>query len=189
MIVIGASLGGMRTLRVVLHDLPKTFPQPIAVALHRHRESDDSLVQLLQQSSPLPVNEVVDKEPICSGRVYVAPPDYHLLIEPTNFSLSTDDPVQYARPSIDVLFESAADAFGSAVIGVVLTGANQDGARGAARIREKGGLVIVQDPNTAESSVMPLAAIQATGTSYVCAPEHMGALLLKLVLAATQRPL
>jgi two-component system chemotaxis response regulator CheB len=185
MIVIGASLGGMKAVRTILRSLPATFSETIVVALHRHREGDDILAHLIQKDSPLPVSEVVDKEPIERGRVYLAPADYHLLVERGNFTLSTDDPVQFARPSIDVLFESAADAFGAAVIGVVLTGANQDGARGAARIQERGGLVIVQDPKTAESGVMPKAALEATRTPHVYPLDQMGAFLLKsLTLAA-----
>jgi two-component system chemotaxis response regulator CheB len=184
MIVIGASLGGMKALRTILRSLPPAFPDAIAVVLHRHRDADESLVHFLSQESSLPVSEAVDKEPICSGRVYLAPPDYHLLVEPAYFSLSTDDPVQYARPSIDVLFESAADIFGPAAIAVVLTGANQDGAQGAMRIQAQGGLVVVQDPATAESPIMPRAAWEATGTGYVCPLEKMGALLLKLAGSA-----
>jgi two-component system chemotaxis response regulator CheB len=187
MIVIGASLGGMKAMRVILPLLPRTFPGTLAAVLHRHREADDSLIHLLRQESSLPVNEVVDKEPISPGRVYLAPPDYHLLVEPTNFSLSTDDPVQYARPSIDVLFESAADIFGSDVIALVLTGANQDGARGAARIQERGGLVLVQDPETAESPVMPKSALEATGIRQVYSLEKMVALLVELHSSATKK--
>ncbi len=120
------------------------------------------------------------------GRVYLGPPDYHLLAEPENFSLSTDDPVQYARPSVDLLFESAADSFGPAVIAVVLSGANRDGARGAARVREKGGRVVVQDPATAESPVMPLAALEAAGTgTRISTLEQMGPLLLEWVRSAS----
>ena len=179
MIVIGGSLGGMRAVRTILSALPPVFPDVIAVVLHRHREGNDSLVELLRKGSPLPISEAVDKEPICAGCVYLAPPDYHLLVERKNFSLSTDEPVQYARPSIDVLFESAADAFGPAVLGVVLTGANHDGARGAARIEERGGRVAVQDPATAESPAMPLAAQEVTRRPHVCTLEKMADLLLQ----------
>jgi two-component system chemotaxis response regulator CheB len=157
--------------------------------LHRHREADDSLVHLLQQGSVLPIREVVDKDPISPGYVYIAPPDYHLLVEPQNFSLSIDNPVQFARPSIDVLFESAADIFGASLIGIVLTGANQDGARGAARIKEKGGLVIVQDPETAESPVMPKAALEATHTTYIRAVGEIATLLMNLTSLEASKPL
>jgi two-component system chemotaxis response regulator CheB len=180
MIVIGASLGGMKALRRVVQGLPASFPLPIAVVLHRHRDSDDLLVHLLQQECALPISEALDKEPICAGHLYVAPADYHLLVDPLGFSLSTDDPVQYARPSIDVLFESAADAFGSAVTGVVLTGANHDGAVGAARIQARGGTILIQDPATAESPVMPEAALEATGIHQVHSLEEIGEILLHL---------
>jgi two-component system chemotaxis response regulator CheB len=183
MIVIGASLGGMKAVRTILPLLPRNFPAALAVVLHRHREADDALVHLLQQESRLPISEVVDKEPICPGRVYLAPPDYHLLVERDYFSLSTDDPVQYARPSIDVLFESAADIFGPDVIALVLTGANQDGARGALRIQEKGGLVLIQDPATAESPVMPMAALESTGITQVHSLEKMAAMLAELLVS------
>jgi two-component system chemotaxis response regulator CheB len=187
MIVIGGSLGGMKALRTVLRAFPRTFAQPIAIALHRYREGDDILIDILQKDCPLPVSEVVDKEPIVGGRVYVAPADYHLLVEPQNFSLSTDDPVQYARPSIDVLFESAADVYGSATIGVVLTGANQDGAHGAASIQARGGIVVVQVPASAESAIMPLAAIEATRTPHVYELAEMGPFLVKLTAAAASK--
>ena len=166
-------------MRALLPLFPRTFPTAVVAVLHRHREADDSLIELLRQESALPVSEPLDKEPICPGRVYVAPPDYHLLVERDSFSLSTDDPVQYARPSIDVLFESAADIFGSEVIALVLTGANHDGARGAVRIQEMGGLVLVQDPETAECPVMPTAALELTGIRQVYSLDKMVAQIMK----------
>jgi two-component system chemotaxis response regulator CheB len=170
----------LKVLRTLLLGLPQDFAQPIVVVLHRHRHADDSLVEVLQNKIQLPVGEALDKEPIRPGHVYVAPSDYHLLLDPEGFSLSTDPPVQYARPSIDVLFESAAENFGAAVVAVILTGANHDGAKGAARIEEMGGMIVVQNPDTAESPVMPLAAIAATQRPHICAPEEMASLLLKL---------
>jgi two-component system chemotaxis response regulator CheB len=183
MIVIGGSLGGTRVLYIILRSLPKTFPHPIAVTLHRSRdggEEDGGVTELLQKASQLPVSEPLDKEPILGGHVYVAPADYHLMVEPSGFSLSTDEPVQFARPSIDVLFESAADAFVSETVGVILTGANQDGVHGAVCIRDRGGLVIAQDPATAESPIMPQAAITATGTPHIYAPREIGQFLARL---------
>src|SRR5690242_20460327 len=144
MIVIGASRGGLKAVQTLLGGLPGVFPLPLAVVLHRHKEADEWLQPALQKYSALPVTEVSDKETIQPGHVYIAPVDYHLLVEPTYFSLSTDDPVLYARPSIDVLFESASDIFRQMVIGVILTGASEDGARGAAQIQQRGGTVIVQ---------------------------------------------
>lgn len=181
MIVIGGSLGGTVALRSVLRRLPAELPVPLAAVLHRHRESDESLVDVLQKGCVLPIGEVCDKDPIRPGRLHLAPADYHLLVEPTHFSLSVDEPVQYARPSIDVLFDSAAEVFGGETIAVVLTGANQDGARGAARVRERGGIVIVQDPATAESAVMPAAALALAGANYLCHVEEIGGVLLRLV--------
>ena len=139
------------------------------------------LSESLQTFSRLPVVDVTDKEPIQSGHVYVSPPDYHLLVDRGHFSLCTDEPVNYARPSIDVFFESAADALGPAVIGVVLTGANQDGARGAAHIQSRGGVVVVQDPATAECPTMPAAAVSATRSPYVFPLEQIAAKLAQLV--------
>jgi two-component system chemotaxis response regulator CheB len=185
MIVIGGSLGSMAALRLIVQDLPASFSLPIAVALHRHRESDDALVDLLQRELALTVREVLDKDPLLAGHVHVAPCDYHLLVEPMYFSLSTDDPVQFARPSIDVLFESAADTFGSRAIGVILTGANRDGARGAAEIRRRGGTLIVQDPATAESKIMPRAALELVPDALVRPPEEIGRLLCALANPST----
>jgi len=183
MIVIGASRGGFMALKVLLGALPPSFPMPLAVVLHRQRESEDELALLLQQGCRLPVAEAVDKEPIQPGRVYIAPADYHLLVEPANFSLSTDEPIQFARPSIDVLFESAADVFGPGVIGVVLTGSSPDGAAGAARISRHGGQVVVQEPATAESPAMPLAAWKSTQTVHVRPLDQIAPLLMQLTEA------
>lgn len=183
MIVMGTSLGGMKALQKVFSALPGTFPAPLAVVMHRHKEADDFLVQYLQRDCALPVAEVMDKDPICPGRIYLAPADYHLLVEPGYFSLSVDDQIQFARPSIDVLFESAADVFGAGVIGVVLTGANHDGADGAGRIQRQGGVVVVEDPKSAVCPVMPEAAIRSAASSHVCALEGIAALLVRLTSA------
>lgn len=180
MIVLGASLGGTSALRGILRVLPPDFALPLVAVLHRHRESDDALIDVLRKDSRVPVREACDKDPIPAGCLTVAPADYHLLVEAGHFSLSVDEPVQFARPSIDVLFESAADEWADRTIAVVLTGANQDGARGAARIRERGGIVIVQDPTTAESPVMPAAALFTAGADYVVPVEAMAELLQKL---------
>ncbi|PLZ09536.1 chemotaxis protein CheB [Fischerella thermalis] len=165
-IVIGTSLGGLEALQVILLGLPKTFPVPIAVVQHRHKDSDDTLRVLLQSYTNLVVKEAEDKEEILPGWVYLAPADYHLLIESKDktvsqpyFSLSTDAPVTYARPSIDVLFETAADAYNQKVIGILLTGANQDGVQGLAKIKARGGMSIVEEPESAFCSIMPAAAI------------------------------
>lgn len=163
LVVVGTSLGGMRALEIVLRGLMPDFPLPIAVVQHRGTDAgaQSQLAMLLQTHCALPVGEAEDKEPIVGGRVYLAPPDYHLLVDDNHFALSTDERVSYARPSIDVLFESAAEVYRRAVVAVLLTGASSDGTRGAKRVRERGGKVVAQDPRTAESPVMPQAAIHA----------------------------
>lgn len=159
-VVIGASLGGLRTLSTLLAGLPSGFDMPIVIAQHRHKDGDGSLRAALHDRSALPVCEAEDKLPLRGGCVYLAPADYHLLVEPGSLALSTDAPVNHARPSIDVLFDSAADAYGAGTIGVILTGASDDGARGLRAIKARGGYAIVQAPATAECRVMPDAAIE-----------------------------
>lgn len=161
-IAIGTSLGGTSALQVLLPALPGNFPAALTVVLHRGSDSGESLIHFLQRNCRLPVGEAQDKTLIMPGHVYVAPADYHLLVEGNHFALSTEAAVAYARPSIDVLFESAAEAWAKAAIGVILTGAGQDGAQGLAAIKRYGGLTVVQTPATAERSDMPNAAL-ATG--------------------------
>jgi two-component system chemotaxis response regulator CheB len=158
LVALGGSAGGLDAIRSILAELPAGLNAAVVVVQHRARASD-ALAQVLQTWSAWPVSEAEDKDPVEAGRVYVAPADYHLLAEPGHFALSTDDPVLYSRPSIDVLFESVADAYGPAAMGVVLTGANRDGARGLRRIVDRGGLAVVQDPDTAEAPTMPRAAV------------------------------
>jgi two-component system chemotaxis response regulator CheB len=167
LVVIGTSLGGLSALKVLLSGLPANFPVAIAVVQHRHKDSEDMMSSFLQPYITLPIREVVDKDDLLPGTVYVAPADYHLLVDPGYFTLSTDAPVSYARPSIDVLFESAADVYGEFVIGIVLTGANQDGAKGLAAIKAQGGSTIVQEPATAESPSMPTAAIATAVVDWI----------------------
>lgn len=160
-VVVGTSRGGMSALRVLLGGMPAAFPLPIAIVQHRAKESDDALITYLRTHSALPVSEAADKAPIFPGQVYLAPADYHLLVESGAFALSTEGPVSFARPSIDVLFESAAAAYGRGVTAVVLTGANHDGALGARTVKARGGRLIVEDPATAQSDAMPRAAMAA----------------------------
>jgi two-component system chemotaxis response regulator CheB len=180
LVIVGTSLGGLNALETLLAGLPAHFRLPVAIVQHRSRDSDDTLRSLLQHHCALPVEEVTDKAPILPGCVYLAPSNYHVLIEPGNFALSTEAPVAYSRPSIDVLFESAALAYGSRLIGVILTGANADGAFGACRIKEQGGWIIVQDPRTAESRIMPEAALAATTVDQVLPLEEISSSLIKL---------
>ncbi|MBV8886383.1 MAG: chemotaxis protein CheB [Chroococcidiopsidaceae cyanobacterium CP_BM_RX_35] len=179
LVVLGTSLGGLHALGVVLSGLPQSFSLPIVVVHHRHKDSDDTLVFFLQQYSALLLKEAEEKEMIVPGQVYFAPADYHLLVEADgNLALSTEAPVSYARPSIDVLFESAADAYAEKVIGVILTGANYDGAQGLAKIKARGGLAIVQEPTTAESHTMPAAAVAAVAVDYVLPLEEISRFLI-----------
>lgn len=159
LIVVGTSMGGLRALQILLTKFPADFPVPLAVVQHRARTSDDALSRFLQKWTRLVIRDAEDGEKMKGGHVYLAPADYHLLVERGRLTLSTDEPVQYSRPSIDVLFESAAEAYKSHLIGVVLTGANADGAAGAKKIKSRGGIVLVQDPETAEARAMPEAAI------------------------------
>jgi len=175
LIVIGASWGGLQAVGRVLSDLPADVEVPIVVAQHRHPDSlEGTLAQLLQAQIGRPVLDVEDKLRIEPRHVYVAPPDYHVLVEPTSFALSVDERVRFARPSIDVLFESAADAYGAGVIGIILTGANDDGARGLARIKRQGGVALVQDPAEAARRAMPDAAIAATVADAILPLDEIG---------------
>jgi two-component system chemotaxis response regulator CheB len=176
LIAVGGSWGGLTAVRRLLEGLPHELDVPFAIVLHRAAESS-GVTGLLQPSTHLRVVEADDKQPIEAGHVYVAPADYHLLVERGAFALSTDARVQYARPSIDVLFASASDAYRAAVVGIVLTGANVDGAEGLARIKAAGGVAIVQSPDEAERRAMPEAAIAATAADAVLPVEEIGPFL------------
>lgn len=160
-VVVGTSWGGLAALRTLVAGLPDSFQMAVTLVQHRHKDSDHLLRTLLQERSTLRVFEVEDKMPLEHGHIYVAPPNYHTLIEPGYFSLSTDAPVRFSRPSIDVTFASAADSYTHRTVGIVLTGANEDGSEGLRRISDRGGLAIVQDPESAESRPMPEAARKA----------------------------
>ncbi|MBD2414881.1 chemotaxis protein CheB [Nostoc calcicola FACHB-389] len=179
-VVIGTSLGGLSALKIILQRLPVDFSVPIAIVQHRHKESNKTLQELLQESISLPIQEVEDKDEILPRHIYLAPADYHLLVEPGHFALSTDEPVSYARPSIDVLFESAADIYGEQVIGIILTGANHDGMQGLKKIKARGGITIVQEPATAESSIMPEAAISAVAVDWILTLSDIADQIVKL---------
>lgn len=180
LIVIGCSLGGMNALQTIFRALPPEFCVPIAVVQHRHKASNEALPEFFRRSTRLSVVDVDDKQWIKPACVYLAPSNYHLLVERGEFSLSTEDAVRHSRPSIDLLFESAADAYGQTLIGVILTGANDDGARGAKRIKEKGGFVVAQDPKTAEAPTMPQAAIDAGAVDRILPLERIGPFLVEL---------
>jgi two-component system, chemotaxis family, protein-glutamate methylesterase/glutaminase len=163
LVVMGASWGGLQALETVLGGLPGDFPASVAIAQHRSPDgAAEGLARLLAAHCRLPLVDADDKQAIEPGHVYLAPADYHLYVEEDGFSLSMDEAVLFSRPSIDVLFESASDVYGDRVVGVVLTGANEDGAAGLAAIKRRGGYAIVQDPGEAERSEMPRAALRAT---------------------------
>ncbi len=182
LIVIGASWGGLNAVGEILAALPAETDAAVVVAQHRKADAvEGGLAGLLGHRAQLPVSEADDKTSIEPGHVYLAPPDYHLLVQHGYFSLSTDDRVHYARPSIDVLFESAADAYRERVVGVILTGANADGAAGLARIKRSGGVAVVQDPLTAERHEMPGAAIAATAADAILPLDEIGPFLYGLL--------
>ncbi|MDP9361539.1 MAG: chemotaxis protein CheB [Acidobacteriota bacterium] len=184
LIVIGCSLGGMHALQVILSKLTRDFCVPIAVAQHRHKRSNEGLPAYFRRETDLKVVDAEDKQWIEAGHVYLAPADYHLLIERNGargeLSLSVDERVHFSRPSIDVLFESAADAYSDGVVGIILTGANDDGARGAARVKARGGIVVVQDPATAEAPAMPRAAIEASPVDRILRLEEIAPFLIEV---------
>ena len=180
LVVVGTSWGGLAALKTLVGALPASFRMAVTLVQHRHKDSDHVLRALLQERSHLIVSEVEDKMPLEEGHIYVAPPDYHTLIEPGHFALSTEAPVRFSRPSIDVTFNSAADAYTHRAIGVVLTGANTDGASGLRRISDLGGLAIIQDPKTAESPTMPEAAQKAVPRARVMPLARIGEYLATL---------
>jgi two-component system chemotaxis response regulator CheB len=184
-VVVGTSWGGLTALKELIQRLPNGFKLPLIIVQHRHRQSDHLLSSLLQDGTSLCVCEIEDKAPIEPGNVYIAPADYHLLIEAGYFSLSTDEPVRFSRPSIDVAFVSAADTYRERTVGVVLTGANDDGARGLRRISDRGGLAFVQLPQTAESPTMPAAALLSVPDARVNTIEQIAVALGVLPVAHT----
>ena len=167
-IVVGTSAGGFHAVSEILGKLPIDFPVPVIVVQHRAKESQDLFEEVLQRKCAITIKQADEKEHIQSGKVYVAPPNYHLLIETDRtFSLSLDPPVQYSRPSIDVLFESAALAYKDKLIGIILTGSNSDGAAGISSVRKMGGLTIAQDPGEAQYSLMAQASINTKQVQHI----------------------
>jgi two-component system, chemotaxis family, protein-glutamate methylesterase/glutaminase len=183
-VVIGASVGGIGALRTVLPALPAGTPFPVVIVVHVHRQSDTPLVGIFSTISAVAVREALDKEPVEGGTVWFAPADYHLLVEADRtFSLSIEGLVNYSRPAIDPLFESAAVAYGPSLVGIVLTGGSPDGARGAAAIRDAGGVLVVQDPSGAEGPTMPLAALARVRPDAVGGIEEIANMLRAAALA------
>jgi two-component system chemotaxis response regulator CheB len=180
-VVVGGSAGAIDALTALLPLVPRGFAVPIAVVLHLLPGKPSGLVAVLQDYSNLCVKEAEDKEPLVAGTLYLGSPNYHLLVEKQRcFSLSVDDAVLFSRPSIDVLFESAADAYGPGLVGVLLSGANEDGASGLARIHAAGGLTFVQAPDSASARTMPEAGIARASVDGVLPPAELGRVLAKL---------
>lgn len=186
--VVGASWGGLAALSQIVKNLPKEFPIPMAVVQHRSRSADDLLASLLQDLTPLRVVDVEDKEPFEPGTVYIAPANYHLLVDKGHFTLTTDPMVRFSRPSIDVTFMSAGDAYPNATLGVILTGANDDGSRGLRHLVDRGGKGIVQNPETAESKAMPSAAIRAVPEAEVLTLGEIAPRLVSLTAQIGKKP-
>lgn len=180
-VVIGASAGGVQALLALLAGLPTRFRLPIVAVLHLPEDRDSLLTELFQQRLPMAVREAADKEGIAPGTLYFAGPGYHLSVEmDRTFSLSCELPVQYARPSIDVLMASAANAYGPHLAGILLTGANFDSAAGLAKIGQRGGLTVVQDPAEAQVPTMPEAAIRTLPPDLILTLDGIKSLLLTL---------
>ncbi len=180
-VVIGGSAGAVEALMLLLHQLPPQVGWPVVMVQHLHRWQENPITAVYQPHSALPVLEAEDKTPLRPDHIYFAPPNYHLLINDDHtFALSVDPKVNFARPSIDVLFESAADVYGANVVGILLTGANQDGVAGLARIKQSGGLVVVQDPHTAVAHTMPQAALDHVAVDYVLPVDQIGQQLAAL---------
>lgn len=181
-IVIGTSAGGLHVMTRILKPLPADFPLPIIVVQHRAKDERNLLEEVLQQKCQVRIKQADEKESIDDGVVYFAPPDYHLLIEnDRTFSLSFDAAVNFSRPSIDVLFETAADVFKERLLGIILTGANNDGAAGIRKISMRGGITIAQSPETADYADMPKAAINTGYVRHIMSPDEISQYLLALI--------
>jgi len=173
-VVLGGSSGGVEALLKIIPNLSPDFTVPFVIVVHQSRSSRSSLAQVLQSRTKLIVCEPEDKEKILPGHIYIATPDYHLMIEEDKtFSYAYSELVNYSRPSIDVLFETAAEAYGEKLIGVLITGGNADGAAGLKHIVEKGGLAIVEDPDTADTPAMPRAALKMSKVDFVLSIDEL----------------
>lgn len=180
-VVIGVSAGGLNVLTKILEKLPRDFALPVVVVQHRSKEEKELLEELLQLKCKIKIKQADEKESIESGVVYIAPPDYHLLVEKNRtFSLSSEPPVNFSRPSIDVLFETASEAYGSGLVGIVLTGANHDGAAGIAYIKKHRGITIAQNPRSAQFPIMPQAAIDTSFVKHIFDLDEIADFLLKV---------
>lgn len=179
-VVIGTSAGAVEALSTLLPSLPADFPLPVMIVMHLPADKKSVMPELMREKCKVKVCEAEDKEPLEAGTVYFAPPDYHLLVErDRSLSLSVEDPVLFSRPSIDVLFESASDVYADKLIGIVLTGANTDGAKGLKTLTQAGGMAIVQNPAHAQAPHMPEAALKACPDAYILDLDQIGPFLQK----------
>jgi len=183
---IGTSWGGLAAMTKLLGGLPGDFSLPVVVVQHRGKDSDRLLSELLQDTTDMKVCEVEVKDPLTPGTVHIAPANYHVLIDAGYLSLTVEEPVRFSRPSIDVMLSSAGDTYGAGAIGVVLTGANEDGSRGLSHIVKRGGRALVQDPRTAEIPIMPVAAIKAVPAAEVLPLDKLAPRLIELSLERTK---
>lgn len=180
-VVIGGSAGALEVLRMIVRELPRSLSCPVVIVIHLPAHSS-GLAELLGADTVLRVKQAEDKEPIAADTIYIAPPSYHLLIEADSaFALSVDPPVHFSRPSIDVLFETACDVYGAGLVGVLLSGASDDGAAGMQEIHAAGGTTIVQSPLSAEVAIMPAAALALFEPTYVWSPNDIASGLTKLL--------
>lgn len=180
-VLIGASAGAVVALSTILPLLPADLGAPVLVVVHLPPRQRSLLAEIFKSRCALEVCEALDKQPLRGGVLYFAPPDYHLLVEGDSLALSNEEPVHYSRPSIDVLFESAVEVFGGRLLALVLSGANQDGAAGAAAVRAAGGIVAVQDPRTAEAAMMPVAAIERADPQFIGTLTELASFLIRTV--------
>lgn len=181
-IAVGTSAGGLKALTTILGELPVNFPLPVMIVQHRSKEQRDLLEEVLQSKCSIRIKQADEKEKIEKAIIYIAPPDYHLLVEwDETFSLSADAPVRFSRPSIDVLFETAANVYKQQLIAIIMTGANNDGSEGIVAVNRKGGLTIAQDPADADYPFMPSAAIRTKAVKEVLSLEEIKSFLLKLI--------
>jgi two-component system chemotaxis response regulator CheB len=185
-VVIGASVGGVEALTVLLPALSPGLRPPVFIVLHLPRDRPSILAEIFAKKCAVPVREAEDKEMVASGTVYFAPNDYHLLVDQgPQLALSADDPVHHSRPSVDVLFESAADIYHDRLLGIILTGANDDGASGLAAVHDTGGVTIVQRPDTARAPHMALSALKLRPADYVLTLTEIAGVLQTLDASPT----
>lgn len=180
-VIIGGSAGSFQVVTKIISSLPANFPMPVILCLHRLKHVRSGFVEALSIKSKMPIIEPNDKDPIKSGRIYLAPANYHLYVELGNkFSLSTEEPVNHSRPSIDLSFFSAAYNYKRKLVGIILSGANKDGALGLKDVKDSGGLTIVQDPNECQVPTMTMASMNATNVDYVYSTKRIIDFLLNL---------